>query len=79
MWFTWVSPLISYGARHELHYSDLLKLPADAEPTACVGLLWRNWQQVLKRHSAQVQMCRFVKAGPNPGASVHTGAAAEAT
>jgi hypothetical protein len=57
MWFTWVSPLISYGARHELNYNDLLKLPADAEPNACVGLLWRNWQQVspgavLKCHSA---------------------------
>ena len=41
--FSWVTPLISLGARRQLQHGDLLALPPELQTEHCQKLMWRQW------------------------------------
>ena len=41
--FSWVTPLISLGARRQLQHGDLLALPPELQTEHCRKLMWHQW------------------------------------
>ena len=41
--FSWVTPLISLGARRQLQHGDLLALPLELQTEHCRQLMWQQW------------------------------------
>lgn len=44
--FSWVSALMRRGAKRQLQFSDLFKLPEDLQPGICYQRLWSAWAEV---------------------------------
>ena len=44
--FSWVTPLISLGARRQLQHEDLNNLPPHLQTQHCRSLMWQQWHRV---------------------------------
>ena len=53
--FSWVTPLISLGARRQLQHGDLLALPPELQTEHCRKLMWHQWHLACL-HLLTVQM-----------------------
>ena len=62
--FSWVTPLISLGARRQLKDGDLLALPPELQTEHCRKLMWQQWHLACLQFTIPLDLRPFLSIIP---------------